>query len=74
MEEKKTLRDATRVDQDFTAVEPTLSITLRSLRRAPPAAGIAPPPVDATALRATLDALAQQVRAAFVRHVGEIES
>jgi [glutamine synthetase] adenylyltransferase / [glutamine synthetase]-adenylyl-L-tyrosine phosphorylase len=29
-------------------------------------------PVDLAALRATLDDLAQQVRAAFVRHVGEI--
>jgi [glutamine synthetase] adenylyltransferase / [glutamine synthetase]-adenylyl-L-tyrosine phosphorylase len=31
-------------------------------------------PVDLTALRGTLDALAQRVRAAFVRHVGEIAS
>jgi hypothetical protein len=33
-----------------------------------------PAPVDLTALRATLDALAHDVRAAFVRHVGEIGS
>jgi len=45
-----------------------------ALLRAAAAAGITPAPVDATALRATLDALARQVRAAFVRHVGEIES
>jgi glutamate-ammonia-ligase adenylyltransferase len=31
-------------------------------------------PVDLAGLRVTLDALAQQVRAAFVRHIGEIGS
>ncbi len=41
-----------------------------SLLRAAAAAGLAA--VDVAGLRATLDALAQQVRAAFVRHVGEI--
>jgi glutamate-ammonia-ligase adenylyltransferase len=37
------------------------------------ACGIDPVPVDADGLRATLERLAQDVRAAFVRHVGEIE-
>ena len=42
------------------------------LLRAAAAAGIVPPPVDLAGLRATLEALARAVRAAFVRHVGEI--
>jgi glutamate-ammonia-ligase adenylyltransferase len=37
------------------------------------ACGIDPAPVDADGLRATFNGLAQDVRAAFVRHVGEIE-
>jgi len=37
-------------------------------------AGIDPAPVDLPGLRATLEALARDVRAAFVRHVGEIGS
>ena len=44
--------------------------TLRPLLRAATAAGVAA--VDSAGLRATLDALAREVRAAFVRHVGEI--
>ncbi len=43
-----------------------------ALLRATEAAGVVA--VDVPALRATLDALAQQVRAAFVRNVGEIET
>ena len=44
-----------------------------ALLRAVASAGIDPPPVDSAGLRATLEALARAVRAAFVRHVGEIE-
>jgi glutamate-ammonia-ligase adenylyltransferase len=43
-----------------------------ALLRAAQAAGIAA--VDVAGLRATLDALAREVRALFVRHVGDIES
>jgi glutamate-ammonia-ligase adenylyltransferase len=45
-----------------------------ALLRAAAAAGIDPPPVDGAALRATLETLAREVRAAFVRHLGEIGS
>lgn len=45
--------------------------TARPLLRAAEAAGVAA--VDLPALRASLDALAGEVRAAFVRHVGEIK-
>jgi glutamate-ammonia-ligase adenylyltransferase len=45
--------------------------TARPLLRAAAAAGA--PAVDLPALRASLDALAAEVRAAFVRHVGEIK-
>ncbi len=44
------------------------------LLRAVAAAGIDPVPVDVASLRATLEALAREVRAAFVRQVGEIGS
>ncbi len=43
-----------------------------ALLRAVAAVGIDPPPVDVAGLRATMEALARDVRAAFVRHVGEI--
>jgi glutamate-ammonia-ligase adenylyltransferase len=43
-----------------------------ALLHAVAAAGIDPAPVDAAALQATLEALARDVRAAFVRLVGEI--
>jgi glutamate-ammonia-ligase adenylyltransferase len=46
--------------------------TARPLLRAAAAAGA--PAVDLPALRASLDALAADVRAAFVRHVGEIKA
>ena len=45
-----------------------------ALLRAVAATGIDPVPVDVAALHATLEALARDVRAAFVRHVGEIGS
>ena len=45
--------------------------TARPLLRAAAVAGA--PAVDLAALRASLDALAADVRAAFVRHVGEIK-
>jgi glutamate-ammonia-ligase adenylyltransferase len=44
------------------------------LLRALAAAGIDPVPVDAASLRATLETLARDVRAIFVRQVGEIGS
>ena len=44
--------------------------TLRPLLRAAAAAGVEA--VDSAGLHATLDSLAREVRAAFVRHVGEI--
>ena len=44
----------------------------RALLRAVAAALGESGPVDLARLRATLDAMAQQVRAAFVRHIGEI--
>ncbi len=43
-----------------------------ALLRAVAATGIDPAPVDVPALHATLDMLARDVRALFVRHVGEI--
>ena len=45
--------------------------TARPLLRAAAEAGA--PAVDLPALRASLDALAAEVRAAFIRHVGEIK-
>ena len=50
--------------------EPAVAALLRAVA----ASGIDPPPVDVAALRATLETLAREVRAAFVRQVGEIGS
>ncbi|CAH2599640.1 Glutamine synthetase adenylyl-L-tyrosine phosphorylase / Glutamine synthetase adenylyl transferase [Rhodovastum atsumiense] len=46
--------------------------TAAALLAATTAAGLDPAPVDLAGLRATLDTLAHQVRAAFLRHIGPI--
>jgi glutamate-ammonia-ligase adenylyltransferase len=67
-----------RADRVGRTVQGMLRITFG---RAPPAALTdasagpllrATDAVDVAALRASLDALAEQVRAAFIRHIGEI--
>ena len=75
----------TRADRVWRTVQDMLRITVgRGAKEALPEASVGPllraaaaagaPAVDVTDLRATLDSLAEQERAAFVRHVGEIEA
>ena len=75
----------TRADRVWRTVQDMLRITVgRGAKEALPEASVGPllraaaaagaPAVDVADLRATLDTLAEQVRAAFVRHVGEIET
>ena len=68
----RTVQGMLRLTEGRTPAEQLAPASAAALLRAAAAAGIAA--VDVAALRATLDALAQDVRAAFVRHVGAIET
>jgi glutamate-ammonia-ligase adenylyltransferase len=67
----RTVQGMLRIAIGRTAPAELPEATARLLLRA--AAGAGAPAVDLPALRASLDALAAEVRAAFVRHVGEIK-
>jgi glutamate-ammonia-ligase adenylyltransferase len=67
----RTVQGMLRITIGRTAPAELPEATARPLLRAAAAAGA--PAVDLPALRASLDALAAEVRAAFVRHVGEIK-
>jgi len=67
----RTVQDMLRITAGRGAKEWLPEASVGPLLRAAAAAGA--PAVDVADLRATLDTLAEQVRAAFVRHVGEIE-
>ena len=66
----RTVQGMLRITVGRAAHQELPEATLRPLLRAAAAAGVEA--VDSAGLRATLDALAREVRAAFVRHVGEI--
>jgi glutamate-ammonia-ligase adenylyltransferase len=68
----RTVQGMLRITIGRTAPAELPEATARPLLRAAAAAGA--PAVDLPALRASLDALAAEVRAAFVRHVGEIKA
>jgi glutamate-ammonia-ligase adenylyltransferase len=68
----RTVQGMLRITIGRTAPAELPEATARPLLRAAAAAGA--PAVDLPALRASLDALAADVRAAFVRHVGEIKA
>jgi hypothetical protein len=70
----RTVQGLLRITYGHAPAEKLSEAAAATLLRAVAAAGIVPAPVDLTALRATLDTLARDVRAAFVRHVGEIGS
>ena len=77
----RTVQGLLRITYGHAPAEKLSEAAGAALLRAVAAAGLRveepggmPAPVDLTALRATLDALAHDVRAAFVRHVGEIGS
>jgi [glutamine synthetase] adenylyltransferase / [glutamine synthetase]-adenylyl-L-tyrosine phosphorylase len=67
----RTVQGMLRITIGRTAPAELPEATARPLLRAAAAAGA--PAVDLAALRASLDALAADVRAAFVRHVGKIK-
>jgi glutamate-ammonia-ligase adenylyltransferase len=67
----RTVQGMLRITIGRTAPAALPEATARPLLRAAAVAGA--PAVDLAALRASLDALAADVRAAFVRHVGEIK-
>jgi glutamate-ammonia-ligase adenylyltransferase len=67
----RTVQGMLRITIGRTAPAELPEATARPLLRAAASAGA--PAVDLAALRASLDALAADVRAAFVRHVGEIK-
>ncbi len=66
----RTVQGMLRITIGRTAPAELPEATARPLLRAAAEAGA--PAVDLAALRASLDALAAEVRAAFIRHVGEI--
>ena len=68
----RTVQGLLRITYGRTPAEHLSDAAGAALLRAVAAAGIDPAPVDVAALRATLEALARDVRAAFMRHVGEI--
>jgi glutamate-ammonia-ligase adenylyltransferase len=67
----RTVQGMLRITIGRTAPAELPEATARPLLRAAAEAGA--PAVDLPALRASLDALAAEVRAAFIRHVGEIK-
>jgi glutamate-ammonia-ligase adenylyltransferase len=66
----RTVQGMLRLTEGRAPAETLSAASAAALLRAAAAAGFAA--VDVAELRATLDALAREVRAAFVRHVGEI--
>ena len=66
----RTVQGMLRITVGRAAHQELPDASLRPLLRAAAAVGVAA--VDSDGLRATLDSLAREVRAAFVRHVGEI--
>ena len=67
----RTVQGMLRLTEGRAPPEQLASASAEALLRSARGGGIAA--VDVAGLRATLDALAQDVRAAFVRHVGEIK-
>ncbi len=68
----RTVQGMLRLTEGRAPGEQLAAASADALLRAAAEAGL--PAVDLVGLRTTLDALARDVRAAFVRHVGEIES